>query len=301
MTPLYALSLALLLLVGTVSATTCDIEGTLSESTYDGGDTVEYTVETTPSHGFVRLEVEGPVGDEIYSLTREINGEFTLEFDTDDTFLNGTYKARGYLLEYYENSTLHNCSTSTSSTFELNTPHGSDQVKLIIDLSAQYDEENVTTTGSVEKDGVTYAGTLTASGVKAMIPDFQISDINFITTGGNGCKANLVIETCQSDDAWRQTVTEMTSWYNTEKTACEEKKTLSGQCVEAYSQLTEDYNTSQSNYIKEKARADGKWDVWVSIPVFIFGMFFMYMLFFLVKSRYSGGDSVPHEMKMGMV
>jgi hypothetical protein len=92
----------------------------------------------------------------------------------------------------------------------------------------------------------------------------------------------------------------MGAWYEGAKAQCDEDKDVRAKCTQAYSDLNEQYNTTQGNYLREKSTAASKFDGWVLGIFFFLGFIGCYIFFYIVHRKVAGEFNMPSEIRAAM-
>jgi len=261
--------LSLVLLTPTILAD-CDITGAWTDSVYQAGDNMVFEGDITPEGGFIRGVINNPLGQSVAVLKlRQIDNEYQITLPTNSSFLNGTYTAQVYYVDY-ANTTL--CGNSVSSTTRLESNYTGSDIEVSIELVQTYNkathEYDIAPTQSGSS---TITGTLTTNSIDGLASAFKINDVSLVPGDSIG-EVNIYLTQCNADEEMDKAFREISHFLDNNFSNAIYYSQQMGQLE---NQL-EMCNSSREHEIEMKKEwagiAAGKPDWWLMIVFIFLGM-----------------------------
>ena len=244
-------------LASSAIAADCDIDGGWSDTEYVGGDNMIFSGTISPSSGFIKAYIENPLGDKIYTLpSTQINSTYRLTFETSQTHLNGTYRARVYY-DLYPNGT--ECGQSLSEATNLITNNTDGALNISINLSQTYATTPFSIDGApVDTPLGTITSKITGSAVPGLVPSFKISGTQ-LAPGANIGDIDIQLSSCQNNQNILDSVTSVSAFLNSslvELEVCKEGRITDSVAISDLNTLVE--NKTQEITARDERIAEYK-------------------------------------------
>jgi len=187
----------LLLLVNGVAA--CDIDGSWSEGVYEANDTMKFEGTIEPHGGFVYGYIENPIDAIVAEIpTQQVDDDFEIKLHTNHSFLNGTYRARVWYVDYPNGSS---CDASVTGTTILKTNNTAGDMSLDVEMRPGVGTFTKTFSPiGVEMFGHKVDATLTVAGYEALIPDISLNSVKIAPQTTPLTSADISITMCPSSE-----------------------------------------------------------------------------------------------------
>jgi len=261
--------LSLVLLTPTILAD-CDITGAWTDSTYHAGDNMVFEGDINPEGGFIRGVINNPLGQSVAVLKlRQIDNEYQITLPTNSSFLNGTYTAQVYYVDY-ANTTL--CGNSVSSTTRLESNYTGSDIEVSIELVQTYNkvtqEYDIAPTQSGSS---TITGTITTNSIDGLASAFKINDVSLVPGDSIG-EVNIYLTQCTADEEMDKAFREISHFLDNNFSNAIYYSQQMGQ-LETQLDICNTFSENQT--IAKKRWADiaaGKPDWWLMLVFIFLGM-----------------------------
>lgn len=192
------LPLILVLFLATAASATCEIDGEWTKNSYGPTESMKFEGDIDPPSGFVRGRVENPLGDTIAEIPlKQIDDEFEVSIDVNESWLNGTYTARFYY-DSYSNGTP--CEDSIYAETLLKTNNSDEDIELDVILRIESNASKTEVEGSpVETPLGRITSKVVAQAVSGLPPSIKIEGTQLVPGTSLGT-VDLHFTVCQTNE-----------------------------------------------------------------------------------------------------
>lgn len=206
---------ALVILMSASVYADCDIDGDWTDSEYTAGEKMKFSGSITPSSGFISGYLENPVGDRVLEIpARQIDSTFEISILTNQSYLNGTYKAKITYNDYANGSS---CGQSVVSSADLITTNTQENLELEIQLTQKMNQNTFSYTGTPVDTSLGRIETvIVGKGATALPSSIKLMGTKLVQGEGIG-DIDIQLSMCQTNEeiltAYKQVSTFLNSSY----------------------------------------------------------------------------------------